>query len=261
MSRIATVLSSLVLAACAGRGASPTSPPASFADRMVAAHGGPGWYEQPAIASDLEVEFGGAVVLAGAMVFEPRTGRCRIDLADGGVMLFDGREAWATGGVPMPRFHVLTWPYFLGVPWKLGDPGAALAVEHDRPLGGVPHPTARLTFAAGTGDTPDDWYVLYADPQSHRLAGLAYIVTYGKTRAEAEEHPSLALYGDWTEVAGLLLPGELVLQPWSDANDPDAEPPDTEPKGRATFADLRVVVPAADAFTPPPGAVRDALPE
>ncbi len=234
----------------AGDGAAPSS----LEDRLLEAHGGPGWYSTPGIETRITIELGGVRALEGTMLFEPATGRCRIALADGAVMVFDGQEAWAPEGVPRSRFHTLTWPYFMGIPWKLRDTGAQVAQELDRPLGGKDLPTARLTFSSGTGDTPDDWYVLFEGRDSHRLEAVAYIVTYGKSAEEAEETPSLGVYSDYHEVQDLLLPGRMDLYYWDQAVGAGAV------KGWATFEEIRVVTPPAGSFERPEGSVADKLP-
>jgi hypothetical protein len=46
--------------------------------------------------------------------------------------------------------------------------------------------TEKLTFKSGTGDAPDDWYVVYADKKTNLLE-TAYIVTLKAGKEEAEK--------------------------------------------------------------------------
>src|SRR5690606_27667701 len=117
------------------------------------------------------VEFGGALAIDGTMTFEPSVGRSRIENHDGTVMVFDGRRAWVAAGsapIPMARFHLLTWPYFMAVPFKLRDGGARVEPVDPRHAP-VDKPVAKLTFKPGTGDAPEDWYLLYINPATSRI--------------------------------------------------------------------------------------------
>jgi hypothetical protein len=95
----------------------------------------------------------------------------------------------ASAKLERARFHLLTWPYFAALPMKLADPGAHLQLLGERSLRGKVYQAVRLTFDPGVGDTPEDWYVLYRDPSSGRLAAAAYIVTYGKSATAASKEP------------------------------------------------------------------------
>jgi len=101
-----------------------------------------------------------------------------------GKLAFDGRRAWMKleGGAKFAaRFWALTPYYFVGMPFVLSDPGVKLELVEDDPAAAgleVPAHVVRATFAAGTGDAPDDFYVLYVAKDDHRLLALRYVVTY-----------------------------------------------------------------------------------
>ena len=200
----------------------PTSRPAvqttpagmGVARRIEAAHGKHAWTEKEAVACDITVTFGGAEMLNGSMTYETGAGRVRIETVGGATLVFDGERAWVSPSaaqVPMIRFQLLTWPYFLAAPFKLRDPGTYLAPHGRRPLDGVTHVTALLTFDAGTGDSPDDWYVIYQDPATDRLAAVAYIVTYGTTVDEAQKEPHALVYEDYRTIDGVALATRWVI--------------------------------------------------
>jgi hypothetical protein len=213
----------------------------------------------PAVHADLRLEWGGRVGLAARLIHEPGTGRARLELADGTVAAFDGETAWvapADADLPQARFHLLTWPYFLAAPWKLGDPGSRLEPLAPRELRGERCDVARLTFDSGVGDTPDDWYVVYTDPETHELRALAYIVTYGRAIEQAEAEPHVALYEAWTEVDGYRVPARIAIRDWSLADGPAATD-----LGVATFEAVRIAPAPAGAFQRPADARVDALPE
>ncbi|MCA9774142.1 MAG: hypothetical protein KC466_17125, partial [Myxococcales bacterium] len=149
------------------RGAPPQDFAARFAGPIERAHGMDRWRAAEAVRTELTVVFGGKQSLAGTLLFETKGARSRIDTVDGATLVFDGAEAWVTpadAAVPRARFHLLTWPYFLAAPMKLRDPGTTLTDRGAMLMGGERLPAATLTFGAGVGDTPDDWYVAYRDP-------------------------------------------------------------------------------------------------
>lgn len=246
----------------AGPAAAPAADEDSFAARFAApieaAHGEDAWSAAEAVSANLTVVYGGQTVIDGRLLFTPEVGRSRLELADGTVAVFDGERAWvspASAELPQARFHLLTWPYFLAAPFKLRDPGTHLEDLGTRPLDGVEHPTARLTFDPGVGDSPDDWYVVYRDPESGRLAALAYVVTYGSTREQAEAEPHAITYHDDATVGGTTLPTTWRLWNWS-----EAEGIHGEPLGEVTLADLRFATPPPGAFERPADAKEDPLP-
>lgn len=193
------------------------------------------------------------------MLFTPEVGEARLDLADGTVAVFDGERAWvspAGAEFPQARFHLLTWPYFLAAPFKLRDPGAHLEDLGTRPLDGAEHPAARLTFDPGVGDSPDDWYVVYRDPSSDRLAAMAYVVTYGgRSAEEAGAEPHAITYHDLQQVDGATLPTTWRMWHWS-----EEEGVHGDPIGEVVLTDLAFVTPPGDAFERPADAQEDPLP-
>ena len=230
-----------------------------FAGGIEKAHAADAWRAQRALAADLVVKLGGKTMLAGSLQFETIGGRSRIDLIDGTSFVFDGKDAWtspATSTKPMGRFHVLTWPYFVAVPYKLRDRGTNLVELGGKSLDGRSYWAGKLTFRPGVGDTPDDWYVVYADFTSNRLYALAYIITYGKAAAEAQKKPHAITYHDFVDVDGVPIATGWRFWHWDDRQGITGEP-----IGRAQLTNVRFVVPAADAFTRPVDARREELPQ
>ncbi len=229
-----------------------------IARRIEAAHGKSTWTDKAAVACDITVTYGGGVMLSGSMIYDPAGGRVRIVADPGFVLVFDGERAWLSPdgeGVRNARFHLLTWPYFLAAPFKLRDPGTHLAPHGRRQLDGVTHVTALLTFEAGIGDSPDDWYVIYEDPETSRLAAVAYIVTYGTTAAEAEKTPHALVYEDYQTIDGVALATRWVMYNWSLAQGTVGEP-----LGDVMLTNIRFVEPGEHDFERPPVAHEDPLP-
>jgi hypothetical protein len=241
--------------------AAPDDPAAAFAAEIEQAHGVAAWRAKPAFQTDLVVRFGDKVVLDARMTFPTDLSRSRLKLADGTVAVFDGQQAWVapgTAGLERARFHLLTWPYFTAAPFKLRDPGSRLELLGDRELAagsGKRYPSAKLTFEDGVGDTPDDWYRIYRDPETGLLAALAYVVTYGRPQSEAEAEPHAITYRDPVTVEGVELATVWTFWHWS-----ETEGIYGEPIGDARLNAPRFVEPAADAFDRPEGSRLAPLP-
>ena len=192
----------------------------NFAASIEAAHGGEAWNAKQAITADIVVNFGGNRMLAGSMTTDTPVARTRFELEDGTRLVFDGEMAWtspADSTFQGTRFHVLTWPYFLAAPMKLDDPGAHLESLGKKPWrDGQQLEAARLTFGEGVGDSPDDWYIVYRDAEN-RLAGMAYIVTFGKSKDEAEKEPHAITYHDFQEIDGVAVATTWKFWNWSEA--------------------------------------------
>ena len=232
-----------------------------FADTIGTAHGIKTYRSHAALQADITVTFGDKVMLKGVMTFDTPVGKSRIETEDGTVMVFDGQDAWvAPADAPIPpgmtRFHMLTWPYFIAAPFKLADPGTTIADAGNKPLDA--HrilPAGKLTFGAGVGDTPDDWYMVYKDRDTERLAALAYIVTYGKTTHDAEKQPHLAIYETYEEVNGVFLPSHVSIWNWEPALGKVGEQ-----LGSVKILNYHFIEPDDIAFTKPDGARVDAPP-
>ncbi|MEZ5332853.1 MAG: hypothetical protein R2991_12565 [Thermoanaerobaculia bacterium] len=243
----------LLLSLCTA-GPAPAQRDSQLAERVEAASGGAAWNARSAVRVPLRVEFGGKTILDGVMTTDTAAGRSRFEIDDGTLLVFDGESAWVSpedAPIARARFHVLTWPYFLAAPMKLDDPGVHLEALGPRPfLDGEPLEAARLTFDAGTGDTPDDWYVVYLDADD-RLAGMAYIVTWGKSVEEAEKEPHAIVYRDRVDVDGVSVPTLWTFHHWS-----LEEGVTGEPIGRVELGTARFVEPDAGTFDRPSGPAR-----
>lgn len=95
---------------------------------------------------------------------------------------WDGEKAWyfpADATIPYDvRFWSLTPYYFVGMPFVFADPGVSLQKEADIIWEEKTYHSVRVTFGENIGDAPDDYYVLYLEPDTGRLAAIRYIVSY-----------------------------------------------------------------------------------
>lgn len=138
---------------------------------------------------------------------------------------WDGSEAWispdASAFPSTARFWSLTPYFFLGMPFVAADPGTRYERLPDAELDGVAHQLVKLTYEDGTGDAPDDYYVLYLHGETHRLTALRYVVSYPGFFAAGEHSPEkLMRFTEPTTVAGLSLATRLDTYAWSDESGP-----------------------------------------
>jgi len=173
---------------------------------------------------------------------------------------FDGQEAWIEPnmealGVP-PRFYASTPFYFFGLPFLFADPGVNAEPLGTKELNGKEYNVVKFTYDKGVGDTSDDDYIAYFDKETNRLEVLSYIVTYpplmqGKSKEELERHA--AVYEEWQEVGGLLVPKKLSFYEWKDENLGE------ESHGTMVFENVSLMGkrPEPSTFTKPEGAEVD----
>ena len=135
----------------------------------------------------------------------------------------DGGQVWikpgldALGGTP-PRFYMGTPFYFFGMPFVFADQGSKQESLGTKSFRGHDYDVLKITFARGTGDTPDDYYLAYVDPDSEQLKLAIYVVTYGmaakgKTVDQLEKHA--IVFDEWQTVDGLLVPKKAQFYKWT----------------------------------------------
>ena len=96
---------------------------------------------------------------------------------------WDGTQAWKVepeGQVLEinPRFWSMTPTYFVGVPFVFADAGTVLELTPTETVQGQLWDTVKVSYESGVGDAPDDYYVVYLHPETHRVGGLRYVVSY-----------------------------------------------------------------------------------
>lgn len=167
---------------------------------------------------------------------------------------WDGEAAWAVGEEAMklkPRFWALTPYYFVAIPFVLSDPGVKLVHEGQSELEGRPCELVRATFEAGTGDAPDDFYVVYIDQQTRRVSAVRYIVSYRGFFPDGGHSPEkLMTYDAPQTIDGVVFPSSFRTFSWVDGAA-------GELVTNTTLSDVRFVPDApASAFAAPEGAPR-----
>lgn len=126
---------------------------------------------------------------------------------------YDGSDVWLlqnkedayTGNA---RFYHNLMFYFYAMPFILADDGIVYSEIEPTELDGKMYNGIQVGYETGVGDSPEDEYILYFDPDTHKMTWLAYTVTY-KTN-EPSDSWSYIKYDKWQEVNGLLLPEKLT---------------------------------------------------
>lgn len=149
------------------------------------------------------------------------------------------------------RFDVLTWPYFFALPFKLNDPGTKWSDQKNRKFDGDSLQSAKLTFDNNTGDSPDDWYIVYASANTNFLKAAAYVVTLGKTVEEAEKNPHAIVYDHFITVNDIPFAQEWHFKNWSEERGAYGAP-----IGSAEITDIDYFTPDKNTFKVPEDAVK-----
>jgi hypothetical protein len=124
----------------------------------------------------------------------------------------DGQKAWSFRNDTLQfaydvKFWALTPYYFLGQPFIFDGQGVQIEKLADETLNGITYDAVKITFEAGTGDAPDDYYINLYDKETHLLKALKYIVSYPARFKNGGHSPEKTMIlGDLVETDGILLP-------------------------------------------------------
>jgi hypothetical protein len=122
---------------------------------------------------------------------------------------FDGNELWllqkdTTRYKGNARFYYNLMFYFYAMPFVLADDGIIYKDVEPLTFEGNEYKGILISYDAGVGESPEDEYVLYYNPETYKMEWLAYTVTYFSKEKGKEFH--LIKYYDWQNVNELLLP-------------------------------------------------------
>jgi hypothetical protein len=182
---------------------------------MISAHGGmEKWRSAPTVSFEDEfLQAGTQQPTISKVTVEQGRRRAYLDFPESKSRItWDGKEAWSENWkAPIPpRFLALLNYYFLNLAWLAMDSGVNLGEPDTGKLWDDPtaYTTVKMTFDAGVGDTPDDYYILYIDPKSNRLKACEYIATYASIQPPGtKESPAHVLvYEAFSTIDGLVVP-------------------------------------------------------
>lgn len=115
-----------------------------------------------------------------------------------------------------PRFWSLTPYYFVAVPFVFADKGVVLKKEKPLRIAKRVYEQVRVTFKPGTGDAPDDFYVVLIDRKTGRVGGVRYIVTYRGFFSKGKHSPEKLMLYDGAQVAsGITFPKSFRTFTWN----------------------------------------------
>ncbi len=178
-----------------------------FVGTIEAAHEKAIFKKQHAIAFDLTLYFRGKERYNGRITQATNDKYIRLEEDSSRVIIVRGDSVFFHPSMDNPegiRFSAYTWPYFFMLPYKLDDPGTVWTAYPDSTLNNTPYLTQKLSFEDGTGDAPDDWYIVYADTATKRINTAAYIVTSDtRSQEQAEANPHAITYHDYKLINGV----------------------------------------------------------
>ena len=166
---------------------------------------------------------------------------------------YDGERVWVEPRVDSfpgdPNFSRGLDFYFFAIPFVLADPGTVHEDLGTVLMDGSPYDAVKVSFEAGVGDSPNDFYIAHFHPETNQLAYLLYTVTYRS--GEPNENYSLRAYEEWQEVNGLIVPQKIVSYQW----DPETRQ-SGEKRGESLFTSVSVLpeIPDTNIFAKPESA-------
>lgn len=192
----------------------------SVVDRMIDAHGGmQAWSSAPSVYFVDTFLYPDGRTRSSRVLVEQGRRRSTFEVVDSSArMAWDGERAWSLhwDSPAPPRFVAQLNYYFLNLPWLTRDPGVHLVDEGLTSAVGIEGEVhaVRMTFGEGVGDSPDDYYVLFIDPVSHRLRGCEYVVTYAPLLPPGAKHTPVHVlaFDGYDQVDGLLVPAGFTIR-------------------------------------------------
>ncbi len=197
--------------------AAPLLPANPLIASLETAHQREQFLQHDAIQFDLILRFGGKERVNATFTLATNSGNAKISLRDSTEILVLGDRSYHSPNHSNParvRWDAFTWPYFFMFPYKLSDPGTQWEIYPDSTLNDRSYLARKLTFSAGTGDAPDDWYIAYANPEKQLIEVAAYIVTAGQSQQDAEKDPHAIEYLNYIDVEGIPIASEWKFWGW-----------------------------------------------
>lgn len=220
-----------------------------FTQSIEQAHKIKSFLSHKVVQYNIELAFGGNPRLNASITQTTDGSKIKIENKNGSTIYFDGTNVY---GFPKEanfkgaRFDIFTWSYFFALPYKLNDQGTTWGKVKNHKWGESEYSTSKLSFAAEVGDTPDDWYLVYKNPQTALLEGAAYIVSFGKELTKAEANPHAIKYANFTTVEGIPFATQWTFHNWS------LEKGYTDLLGEGIIADIKFTDAPLTFFAKPP---------
>jgi len=189
----------------------------TFTDKIEKAHQKEKFSSKQAIQFDLNLEFGGKERMLAKVTLLTNSTEGVIEYKNGTKIIFKKDKVYYSPTIPNEetvRFDAHTWGYFFLFPFKLTDSGTIWNPYDNKETDHENYLTEKLTFKSGTGDAPDDWYVVYADKKTNLISKAAYIVTIKASKEAAEKNPHAIQYLDYEEIDGVPIATKWIFWAW-----------------------------------------------
>lgn len=190
----------------------------SFVDAIETAHKKNAFLTHDAVQYDINLTFGGQQILDATVTVSTDSRYSIISLKNGESLYIIDDKVYVSEGLKEDasvRFSAYTWNYFFLFPYKLDDDGTKWT-DYTPSHPETNFNTKKLTFENGIGDAPEDWYVVYSNKDTNVIEHAAYIVTFGKTKEEAETDPHAIQYLDYKDIEGIPFAHDWVFLEWQD---------------------------------------------
>ena len=150
---------------------------------------------------------------------------------------FDGEHVWlknndTTNYKGNPKFYYNLMFYFYAMPFVLSDEGINYADVDALEFEDVSYPGVKIAYESGVGESSEDEYILYYNPETFKMEWLGYTVTYFSK--EKSTQFNFINYSDLQNVNGLSLPKTLTWYK-SENNKP------TEKRNAITFTNIKLL--------------------
>lgn len=178
----------------------------NFVSDIEAAHNKSEIFKHEVICYNLDLTFG--TRNSKMKIFTtPNTSAIRVDKSNGvSTIMLDGAIYTNADSTDWNRekFGVYTYQYFFMAPYKFSDKGTVWKKLEPMEMLDSTTNRAMLTFETGTGDAPDDWYIVHSDQKTNMVNYIGYIVTGGGASIEEAEKSAHAIgYTDYQHVSGI----------------------------------------------------------
>ncbi|WP_353778570.1 DUF6503 family protein [Winogradskyella sp. 3972H.M.0a.05] len=121
---------------------------------------------------------------------------------------FDGNEVWMVDEEKAykgnPKFYYNLMFYFYAMPYVLADDGIVYEDVEPLEFEGKSYPGIKIGYEAGVGESPEDEYILYYNPETYQMEWLGYTVTFFSK--EKDTNFRFIKYDQWEDLAGMKLP-------------------------------------------------------
>lgn len=170
-----------------------------LSQKIENAHQKQAFLNNDAVSFDAAISFGETEIFNANITITTTSDLAKITYKDGNEIYVNQQDIFVSPNLtknPSVRFHTYTWSYFFLFPYKLSDNGTIWDYNYKTKEKNNSLKTAKLSFKANTGDAPEDWYITYTNKENI-LQHVAYIVTAGKTKAEAEADPHAIKFSNY----------------------------------------------------------------